>query len=270
MGVRLIVQTPGQLRELYQVEPVGPFGLLVTARKHRDLRNISGLLLEDLFTDWGLVIFRGFDPLGKESLLDFCLEYPNAELLQWESGPVMEMTPASEAKNYLFSREAVPLHWDGAFHREPSYLVFHCLQAPDPNGGGETVFTDTNRVWGGATAADRERWANTRITYKTDKVAHYGGSITVDLVQRHPKSGAPILRFAEPVETKLNPVTVEVDGAGPELLSDLARRFHEKPYHYVHRWEDGDYLIADNHRLVHGRNAFAKESPRHLRRIQIL
>lgn len=266
----MIVQTPGQLRELYHVEPIGPFGLLVTARKHRKLEFLSGHLLQALYADWGLVIFRGFDPVDRDGLLRFATTYPEAELLHWESGPVMEMTPCAEAKNYLFSREEVPLHWDGAFFRVPSFLVFHCLQAPDASAGGETVFTDTRRVWDEASRTERERWAGTRLKYTTEKVAHYGGSITVDLVQRHPKSGAPILRFAEPVTTKLNPVTVEVEGGNADLLGNLARRFHERTVHYAHRWEDGDYLVADNHALVHGRNAFAKESPRHLRRVQIL
>jgi len=32
----------------------------------------------------------------------------------------------------------------------------------------------------------------------------------------------------------------------------------------------GDYLIADNYALVHGREAFVKNSRRHIRRVQIL
>ncbi len=267
----MIVQTLPQLKELYQVEPLSPFGTLVTARKHEVLSELSGALRQDLLASSPLVVFRGFKRVSKEGLLDFCLSYPQGELLHWESGPVMEMTPASEAKNYLFSREAVPLHWDGAFHRVPSFLVFHCLEAPARDAGGETRFTNTALVWESASKADREVWAKARLTYTTEKVAHYGGSLTVDLVQRHPKSGVPVLRFAEPVETKLNPVTVSCEGGhSADLLGDLAHRFYDPKASYLHQWEPGDYLIADNHTLVHGRNAFTRETPRHLRRVQIL
>lgn len=268
------VQTSAQLKERYDVAPIGPFGIRITARRRKDLRPLSGALLEGLLSESPLVIFRGFEPLERQPFLDFCLTYPRAELLHWETGPVMEMTPDEEAKNYLFSREAVPLHWDGAFHRVPSFLVFHCLRAPSFAGGGETLFVDTSRVWEAAAAEKRELWSQVRLTYTTEKVAHYGGAVTVDLVQRHPRSGIPVLRFAEPVETKLNPVSVRAESKEAplegEFLADLARRFHDPAVLYAHRWEDGDYLIADNHRLVHGRTAFVRESPRHLRRIQIL
>jgi alpha-ketoglutarate-dependent taurine dioxygenase len=270
----MLVQTLSQLRELYHVEEIRPFGLLVTARKHRDLSRLSGGLLEDLYSESPLVILRGFDPVEREGLLDFCLRYPRAELLHWDTGPVMEMTPTEEAKNYLFSREEVPLHWDGAFLKEPSFLVFHCLKAPAPDAGGETLFADTTRIWEGAGEAERSAWSRAKLTYRTQKLAHYGGAITVDMVRRHPRTGRTVLRFAEPVSTRLNPVTVEVEGMGEargrDFVAETARRFYEPQNLYAHRWEDGDYLIADNHQLVHGRRGFTKDSPRHLRRIQIL
>lgn len=270
----VIVQTISQLADLYQVEPIGPFGLMVTARKHRVLGRLAGGLLEDLLRQTSLLILRGFDPTDREGFLNFCLSYPKAELLHWESGPVMEMIPETEAKNYLFSREAVPFHWDGAFHRVPSFLAFHCLKAPAPEAGGETLFTDTTRLWEAATPSEHLAWASVRLTYRTEKLAHYGGAFTTEMVQRHPWSGERILRFAEPVTTQLNPVSVEVSGLAPErageFLEEMGARLHAPEFCYAHRWEDGDYVIADNHSLVHGRNAFIDDSPRHLRRIQIL
>ena len=45
-------------------------------------------------------------------------------LLEWDFGPIMEMKFSASAKNYLFSEEEVPFHWDGAFLKEPKYLIF--------------------------------------------------------------------------------------------------------------------------------------------------
>ena len=54
------------------------------------------------------------------------------------------------------------------------------------------------------------------------------------------------------------------------LLEDLRRRLYAPEFHLEHQWQAGDLLLADNHALVHGRRAFAKDCPRHLRRIQLL
>ncbi|MNL43598.1 Taurine catabolism dioxygenase TauD, TfdA family [compost metagenome] len=90
----------------------------------------------------------------------------------------------------------------------------------------------------------------------------------------HPHLGSKILRFAEPVHTKLNPVKLAVHGVskeiGRELVESLTEKIYEPQFCYMHTWQEGDLLFADNHSLVHGRTAFEKNCPRHLRRIQLL
>lgn len=223
--------------------------------------------MPELTGEHPLVLVRGSRQLDRDEFLHFCQSIPGAELLHWDFGPVMEMKPDPAARNYLFSREAVPFHWDGAFHQVPSTLAFHCLKAPE---GGETLFTDTEAVWNDASDSDRARWSRIRLRFSTEKLAHYGGTIEVDLASRHPRSGRPILRFAEAVTSKLNPVAMEVMGGDEGFLADMIERIYDPRYCYAHRWRDGDYLFADNHRLIHGRNPFSKDTPRHLRRIQIL
>ncbi len=221
-----------------------------------------------------VLLLRGFRPLERDAFLAWCRSFPGPGLLEWSFGPVMEMREDPRAANYLFSREAVPFHWDGAFHRVPSFLMFTCVEAPVDGGGGQTLFCDTTRLWAEADADERRRLSSVTLTYETRKLAHYGGKITGPLAQRHPATGEEILRFAEPVETVLNPVAMSAEGLPePELsglLARLSRRLYEPEFCLEHQWEPGDMLIADNHALVHGRRAFAKDCPRHLRRIQLL
>ena len=268
------VLTPADLKAKYRLERLEPFGLEIVARQDRDITRIAGTLLRSLLRAEKLVVFRGFAPLTREELVAFCSTYPSADFLNWESGPVMEMKVDPNAKNYLFSREEVPFHWDGAFHQVPSYLVFNCLEAPTDSSGGETLFCNTEQVWETATTQEQESWPFVRLTYRTEKLAHYGGSVTVDLVQKHPHLNSPILRFAEPVTTLLNPVSVAIEGLQgkepDEFLSEMRGRIYDSRHCYRHTWRDGDLLFADNHALLHGRNAFEKDCPRHLKRVQIL
>ena len=257
-----------------ETAPLAPFGLLIRATRPTPLTALAPAVLEALARQHRIVVLRGFAETPREDFLAYCRAIPGGGLLEWDFGPVMEMHERPDAKNYLFSREAVPFHWDGAFHKVPSYLMFCCVEAPLENAGGETLFCDTSRVFAEATPAEKERMQNAELTFETAKLAHYGGKITGKLVQPHPKTGEPVLRFAEPVTTELNPVTLTISGV-PEherapLLARLTERVYAPENCYRHAWAPADILIADNHALIHGRRAFERDCPRHLRRIQVL
>jgi alpha-ketoglutarate-dependent taurine dioxygenase len=143
------------------------------------------------------------------------------------------------------------------------------------NCGGETIFCDTHKVFESLSEQERNFLAGYSLTYKTEKLSHYGGEISVPVVQDNVDTQEKILRFAEPVPaTLLNPVEVSVDGLDEaesvKLIDGLVKHCYRKENCYIHVWEKNDLLLADNHTLLHARRAFKKFSPRHLRRIQIL
>ena len=257
-----------------RVRRLEPLGWCVEASAPAPVTSLEVETLVALLAREPVVLLRGYVPPTRDEMLRFCRRFPGEGILEWDFGPVMEMKVDPQAQNYLFTRERVPFHWDGAFHRVPSYLAFHCLEAPVSGGGGETLFTDTERVWEAASPEDRALWSRLRLTFETEKLAHYGGKISGPLVQPHPRSGRPTLRFAEAVETDKNPVRLTVHGATPSeatgFLTTIGRYAYDRRFCLVHRWERGDFLIADNHRLLHGRNGFTSDSPRHLRRVQVL
>jgi alpha-ketoglutarate-dependent taurine dioxygenase len=260
---------PEDISHTPEIESLEPFGVIVHS-PGAPLSQLSTSWVNSLLLNEKLVVLRGFAPLTREGFLDYCLAFPQGKVLHWDSGPVMEMKVDPRPKNYLFSREAVPFHWDGAFHIVPTYLAFHCLQAPSGE-GGETLFCDTERVWNDASASEKAKWEKVELTYETAKLAHYGGKVTVKMVDIHPFTGKPCLRFAEPVTTQLNPVRLTLNrGIDSTFLSHLQERIYSPQFCCAHRWENGDYLFADNHALIHGRRPFREHSPRHLRRIQIL
>lgn len=211
----------------------------------------------------GFTLVKNLD-LTEEKLLSLASQL--GELLSWEFGPVMTMKYDATAANYLFSDEAVPFHWDGAFYKEPRYLLFYCTETE--GAGGETIFSDTTALWDSLTEAEKDECRNVTLTYSTEKKAHYGGTITVPLVQTHPVTGQTILRLAEKVETEKNPVTLSITGAGSGFYERMTEKLYQS--RRTHAWEKGDLLLVDNFRFLHGRNALGSNRKRTFKRIQIL
>ncbi|MGH3762632.1 TauD/TfdA dioxygenase family protein [Actinophytocola sp.] len=254
--------------------PLHPFGLAVELTEETRLTDLPPTTLARWTEEARVLVLRGAPPVATDDLVAYCERW--GELLRWDFGAVLDLRLHDEPKNYLFTANDVPFHWDGAFTPEtPGYFLFQCLEAA-PHAGGETVFSDTTKVYRDAPPDLRSEWAGTTVTYATEKVAHYGGKVTEPLVAVHPRSGTPTIRFAEPLppEQYLNPLGVHVEGVsadrGKALLEDLSERLHRPEYCYAHDWRAGDIVVADNHALVHGRNRFTGPATRHLQRIQVI
>lgn len=243
-----------------------PFGKFLSGEGKAIAELDRGEILK-LVDEHKLVLVRGLRPFSQGELLSFAADRAE-ELVHWSFGPLMDLKVDEQTENYLFSAEAVPFHWDGAFHVEPRVLVFQCLRAPVAGAGGETLFCDTETLL--LETPEKALWQEITLTYETEKKAHYGGKFSGPMVRRHPTKGTPILRYAEPVTSKLNPVSLTVEGAElGSLVRQMEKHLYDPRFTYGHEWRDGDLLLADNFSLLHGRRAFTQASPRHLRRVQI-
>jgi alpha-ketoglutarate-dependent taurine dioxygenase len=241
-----------------------PFGVELTMLP-------TASVLVELILKHGLVLVRGQSMATREAFINYAQDM--GELLAWDFGLVNELKMNDQAINYLYSSEAVPFHWDGAFKQSPAALLFHCITAPNYQAGGETLFTHTTKIYDEASDEMKEAWAQIQITYETEQVAHYGGRVTRSMLSQHPYNKEVILRYAEPVFTDRNPVSVTVAGMDLVLqklfIEDMAALIRNPRYCYQHAWQDGDLLFADNHALIHGRHAIKSGSARHIRRIQV-
>lgn len=253
-----------------------PFGVVTELQNAENLELLNSRQIENLVRDHDLLLIRGAMKPEKEEFLKFCMSLPSfsSEPLRWDFGPVMDLRVEANAKNYLFSSENVPLHWDGAFHKEPAILAFHCLEAPITSAGGQTIFANTPKILSDLSAAQLKLCEQIELEFRTEKLAHYGGLIRRPLLQTHPVTGKKILRLAEEVRTQLNPVHLRIHGVakedGEKLLAELTAMAYDASYSYCHEWQTGDILFADNFSLIHGRRAFKENSPRWIRRVQIM
>lgn len=239
-----------------------PFG--VEVENHLSPQDYRRLALEH-----GLVVVRNFHT---PSLVDFAASLSEQsgglqeKLLHWDFGPMMTMEFDPRAKNYLFSEEEVPFHWDGAFHKEPLFLLFHC-EASEAQ-GGETLFCHTPSIFNRLSTEQKQKASAVVLEFQTEKLAHYGGQISVPLLQEHPVTHSAILRYADEVRTSLNPVKrtarFDSDGLVERIADDLER------FTYAHSWRPGDLVLADNYALIHGRRKLATNKARKFHRLQIL
>jgi len=223
-----------------------PFGISINADKSKDIRQLFMVSLLQYVQQYKIVVLRGFHALSKNGLAKYAQS--GGDLLEWDFGKVMELQIHANAKNYLFTSGAVPLHWDGAFYQEPRFLLFHCIQAPEIDTGGQTVFINTENIWHAATKDEQNKYSQYQFSYHTEKKAHYGGEFTTKMVKYHPDTGKTILRFAEPVGSEyLNPVTAKVVGKNQiesdNILQDLKQKFYQPEFIYKHQWQDGDCLF---------------------------
>ena len=188
------------------------------------------------------------------------------EILEWDFGKVMDVKTDPGKENYLFSEEAVPFHWDGAFYKEPSYLIFNCMNHCQTD-NGRTLFTNTEKILESLTDEEYTAWKNIKLEYTTEKKAHYGGKFETYFITRDYR-----LRYAEPVQTKHNPISLKVSGCddSESFIQAMQKKLYQDTFCYRHTWQPGDLLVANNHTLVHGREALQINSPRHIRRIQVL
>jgi alpha-ketoglutarate-dependent taurine dioxygenase len=257
----------------WKTRSLAPYGLEVTASDaSTSPEEIGAPVLKDCIATNRYVLLRGFAALSTESMTR--LAGSLGKSLEWEFGAINELVAKPDAKNYIYTTGAVPFHWDGAFiGKIPHYILFSCEVAPPEDSGGETIFCDGARLLRDASPQQRALWAKTSVTYTCDKVVHYGGSFTSPMIAAHPISGEETLRFAEPVHD-LNPVALEIPTLSPQqrdaLITEMATLLRKPEYCVAHAWRAGDVLIADNHALLHGRNAFIHAGLRHIRRINIL
>lgn len=266
------------MKATHEISPVAPFGVMVRPQSAGSpVGELPVDELRELARRHHLVVLRGFSTFeGAETFADYCGTW--GEIALWPFGKVLELIEQKNPEDHIFDNNYVPLHWDGMYRPQvPEFQMFHCVSAPKGNQGGRTTFSNTRLVLERAEPAARARWNQVTGTYHR-KMEFYDSKTVAPLVTEHPRSGFPVLRYNEPpLEGDLafiNHPTLSFDGVADGNLADfhagVRRALYAPENFYAHTWETGDLVIADNHTLLHGREAFTSGSPRHLRRVHIL
>lgn len=255
-----------------------PFGAVLQAESGEDsVLALEPSMVRDILAEHLLLILRGYPLASDSDYIAFARQF--GDLLAWEFGEILELKIQPNPSNHIFGQGRVELHWDGAYvESKPHYNLFQCIAGATPGAGGETLFVNTASVLENATAEEREYWRTLTIEYRTEKKAHYGGQIESPLICKNRYDNSEVIRYIEAFNednSQINPVEVNVRGldrkASDMFLRDFNKRLYSAQVMYRHTWHAGDYLIADNSHLLHGRSRFLQHNDqRHIKRINIL
>lgn len=256
---------------------IEPFGLMLQAGANGySMFDIAPEEIERLLAENRLLLFRGFKSMTETELIEYSRQF--GPLKMWEFGELLNLRVEDAPKNHLFTPGRVELHWDGAYIPEvPKMSVFQCIHSSSDVSGGQTLFLDTVKLLQEAEPVERDCWLAVNINYGTDKVAHFGGQVTVPLVGEHPYTGETNIRYIEAYNednADINPIRISVVGMDETdqqvFLHNLNKRLYADEYMYRHEWQTGDFLIFDNHALLHGRAKIRGNLSRHVQRIHVL
>lgn len=261
------------------IHPLSPFGVELIAHQTSSVIDLDVEWLHALLLRHKIVTLRGFEPVDRSHFVTAARRF--GDLLEWEFGYVLELDAYGDAGDQECCEWAAPLHWDRAFARPvPGVVFFQCLEAPQPGSGGETVFCNTAGVLAELTSTELAAWCVTEIACRCETRTLHGGEKRRPLVDQHPVTGEQILRFDEPLEIGM----LDDDDARIRIYQDrqvlsatdadrflegIIPRLYDNSVVYTHRWRDGDFILADNHALLHGRRAL-ENGGRRLQRVHII
>lgn len=244
-----------------------PFGMKIELSSVTELMENRSYIF-DIAHEHSFVIIRGLNSnLTENDFLEFSKNHGMNKAIQFNDRSIIDIKYIPESPNYLFSTEKVPFHFDGAFHEMPRYLIWNCVASNEVS-GGETIFVNGESL---IKNLDFNKENEITINYSTDKIAHYGGDVTIPIKEKHPYKDKYILRYAEPVLTEKNPLLLNINNVENQqiFINTMQNLLYSNDVTLVHEWKLGDIVIADNYSLLHGRLPLSKNVNRHIRRIHV-
>ncbi|BCL71390.1 hypothetical protein TUMSATVNIG1_33560 [Vibrio nigripulchritudo] len=262
----------------YKITPLEPFGVIVEPiSKNTSVKDLNIEKMRDLFKQRQLVLLRGFETFEEsDDFANYCEGW--GEISIWPFGKVLDLIQKDDPGDHIFDSSYMPLHWDGMYRPQvPEYQIFQCVQAPKPGQGGRTTFTNTIMALENAPEEHVEFWKKVIGNYER-KMEFYNSRTVSPIITKHPLQDHLVIRYNEPhFEERgdlLNPPDTQFTGITQEEVEYFHQTLRETLYDpqnfYAHEWQTGDIVITDNFNLLHGREAFISQSPRHIRRVQVL
>lgn len=262
----------------FKITKLKPFGILIEPTQGKEhIRDIAINEIKELLSTEHLIALRGFKSFDNaEDFTNYCETF--SKISVWPFGKVLELIQHENPKDHIFDNSYIPLHWDGMYREQvPETQVFHCVSAPGINNKGGTTFVNTKMMLENTSKETLASWEKISCTYSR-KMEFYDSKTISPILTKHPQRGYTVIRYCEPPSNNdaafINHPGFEVTGIPkeeiPHFIQSLNNTLYAPENLYTHQWETGDIVFSDNYTLLHGREAFNKNAPRHIRRIQLL
>ncbi|WP_051466477.1 FAD-dependent oxidoreductase [Actinomadura oligospora] len=254
-----------------------PFGVRLSPDGTTDLKGLAPEWLKELLLRERLVLLRGFAGASSPDRFE-AFARGLGPLVVWGDEPVASVVARAEPDDHVNDTGFMPIHWDGVYKPDtPDIQIFQCLKSVGSGAdGGATLFSDTTSVIANTDPDTVALWRTLTFRYERPLRGEML-SRTCPLVVDHPHTGAPTLRFTEPVPEGvhiLNPPRTTLhrapDGCDEaEAVRRIRDAIYDPRHMYAHQWQVGDIVLADNRALLHTREAYPPGTERHLLRAHV-
>ena len=211
-------------------------------------QQVSAETLHADLDDTGLVLLRNLDPSTSDAILEVASLIGTLDLGIDEEllgPPVMDLRydPAKtrpETRPAYFTANFFPLHTDVSYvPTPPKFMLLHCSH-PDPGGGGVSLMADCDAAAERISESDRLALAEPVFHFLYPPNCPAGESAA------HAIHESGLWRFKHAAMRTPPSHEAPVDRFHQALTQISVALFLER----------GDLLIADNHRIAHGRSEF--------------
>ena len=210
------------------------------------------------------IAFLGEVPSNEDAILDATALVGRVAATNY--GQVFDVRSVAQPENLAYSDLGLGLHTDNPYREPvPGFQALHALvSSPD---GGESLFADGFAIAEHLrTAAPEAFMLLTRTAvpfqYRSKDAELYAAR---PLIQLTCDGGLSALHYNNRSIAPLR-LGARDSAAFYGAYRRLAELLRERRFQLKYRWRDGDLVVFDNQRTLHGRTAFSSaRHPRHLR-----
>lgn len=228
----------------------------------RPITDLSPDEVRELVREFQWLAFKNH-PVPEEEVVAYLRQFGSLTENDRRRGAVLQLD-GSQKDEVLLGEGFMPLHRDGALMGTHIALVgIYCARYRDVSGGGRTFITNVMDACAEAVPASildllRERGIEGRpvdryYTKASDEWHPIAGFADVD--------GESVLNVGFPYRPgEKASWDMRIPGLSTEefweVFTPLTDILMGEHYCYYHEWEEGDLLLLDNQRTLHGREAF--------------
>lgn len=247
-------------------------GIKISDRKATDFTREE---IKHLLNQYHWIVFTD-NPVSETEALGFLNQFgPLTDNNRRKNGVLTLDGSKEQEGEVLLGQGFMPLHRDGALMGTHVLMVgILCLTYRQITRGGRTFITDLESATQAMPKAHLDLLRERNIEGKPVDSYYLKAS-----TQWHPipsfieVEGKSVLNIGLPYPTDEKPSwLVRIPGVdydkAQEILFDLARIMMDPQYCYHHTWQEGELLLFDNRKTLHGREAYSGQ--RTLANIQVL
>lgn len=212
-----------------------------------------------------------------EALGDTITYEDEAAAVGYGFSDVLHLDGNRDEGKVITGRGGLPLHTDGVLlGTQVDLIVLYAAQVRDLGGAGATMVCDQITAWREMPEHLREVLQRGHLEYTATERGYFTtvpeGRFAIPTFRDYGRirSLNLALPFDDGADRSWTAHVPEVsEEESQRFFDDLAAFLSQDRYLYRHRWEEGDLVVIDNQRTLHGRRGLAPDGARVLLRGQV-